>query len=82
MYLISPTFLKINGFFLTVLGLAMLVLRLRDREEFSSFRRWIGALWSVVCMGTGVVLVLMGFRLISQPGEVLSKKQSPVVSSP
>lgn len=64
MQLLTPNMLKFQGVFLGLISGFMLFLRIRNQEGFTSWRRWVGVVWALMCLAVGVVCFLAGFKLV------------------
>jgi hypothetical protein len=58
-------FLIVNGVALLVMGVGLLVLRLRERPLY---KHLLGLVWAVLCCAAGIVLLLIAQGHITQPG--------------
>ena len=58
-------FLIVNGGALLLMGLSLLVIRLRERPLY---RHFMGIVWAIVCCLAGVGLLLMAKGFVPQPG--------------
>ncbi|MFO0577023.1 MAG: hypothetical protein U1A78_23715 [Polyangia bacterium] len=58
-------FLLLNGVALIIMGLSLIVLRLRERPLY---RHVAGFIWAALCIVAGGVLLLMAQGLLPQPG--------------
>lgn len=58
-------FLIVNGAGLLLMGLWLLITRVRERPLY---RHFMGIVWALVCCGAGVGLLLMAKGFVTQPG--------------
>jgi hypothetical protein len=63
-------FLILNGVALLLMGISLLVIRLRERPLY---RHVLGITWALLCCAVGVALLLMGKGYLSQPGATPAK---------
>lgn len=80
MWLFPSWFLFLNGIFLLILGMLTLRSRFQQTDSISAFCKSSGFLWAFLCISMGVLLLVMGFGHIPQPGLWIQKKKDlPIV---
>jgi uncharacterized membrane protein HdeD (DUF308 family) len=58
-------FLLLNGVAMIIMGVSLIVLRLRERPLY---RHVAGFIWAALCITVGGILLLMAQGLVRQPG--------------
>lgn len=76
MFLLPTWFLKLNGIFLVIMGLMLVVRRVRDPQPWA--HKLVGLVWALLCMGMGVALLLMAWQVLRQPIEWFAAPPPPV----
>lgn len=75
MFLLPPWFLKLNGIFLVIMGMVLMVRRVRESQPWPY--KMTGLVWALLCSSMGVALLLMGWHVLRQPGEWFAASPTP-----
>lgn len=70
-------FLIINGVALLLMGVALLVGRLRQQDPWHSPGRFLGFVWALLCCVVGAGLLLMSTGHLPQPGAGAPQQARP-----